>query len=178
MERNSQKFKNQKMQSIYYRGEIKKSLLLPITAIGKNLKQTIEENIKATYEGKCITEGYIKPHSSKIKTFSGGLIIKGNLVSFEVIFECEICYPVAGMVINCVAQNITLAGISGISANETTSPIFVLVPKDYHRDYNNEYFNEIKVGDKFNIKVIETQFELNDSRIALLGELKRKEYEK
>jgi hypothetical protein len=82
------------------------------------------------------------------------------------------------MVINCVAQNITLAGISGISANETTSPIFVLVPKDYHRDYNNEYFNEIKVGDKFNIKVIETQFELNDSRIALLGELKRKEYEK
>jgi len=168
--------KEQKMQSIYYRGEITKNIILPITAIGKNLKQTIEENIRITYEGKCISEGYIKPYSSKIKTYSGGLIVKGNYVSFEVIFECEICFPVSGMVINCVAQNITLAGISGVSANETVSPIFVLVPKDYHKDYNNEYFNEIKVGDKFNIKVLETQFELNDKRIAVLGELKRKEY--
>jgi DNA-directed RNA polymerase subunit E'/Rpb7 len=175
MERPIQKYKKEnKLQSIYSRGEITKNVILPITAIGKNLKEIIDETIKFNYEGKCIAEGYIKPYSSKIKTFSGGLIIKGNMVSFEVIFECEICFPVEGMVINCVAQNITLAGISGISANELTSPIFVLVPKDYHIHFNNDYFNEIKVGDNFNIKVIGTNFELNDTRIALLGELKKK----
>jgi DNA-directed RNA polymerase subunit E'/Rpb7 len=177
IEGNLQKYKKeQKIQSIYSRAEIQKSVLLEIKFIDKNLKQTIEDKIKFTYEGKCIAQGYIKTNSCNIKTYSGGEIVKGNLVKFTVLFECDICYPVAGMLINCVAQNITLAGITATSANEIVSPIYVLLPRDYHINYNNEYFNEIKVNDKINISVIEIKFEINDSRIYIIGKLKNKEY--
>jgi DNA-directed RNA polymerase subunit E'/Rpb7 len=159
--------------NLYSRSEMTEHVLLPITDIGKNLQQRLEETIQLNLEGKCSSKGYIKPGSCKIKTYSSGLVQKGNFVSFEVIFECSLCFPVEGMIISCVAKNITIAGISGTNsdAGDIYSPIYVFVPKDYHKTKNNEYFNQIKIGDVFTIKVIGIQFELGDKQISILGEL-------
>lgn len=163
------KRRDAKFQTIYSRGLITRNIVLPITAVGKNIKETIEENIKASFEGKCIVEGYIKPDSSKIITYSSGLITNGSLVSFEVVFECEICFPVEGMLISCVAKNITKAGIRAESANDIPSPVVIFVAKDHH--FNSIQFSEVKEGDKINIRVIGQRFELNDKYISIIGEL-------
>lgn len=163
------KRRDTKLQSIYSRCLITRNIVLPITAIGKNIRETIEENIKASFEGKCVVEGYIKKDSSKIVTYSSGLITKGNLISFEVVFECDICFPVEGMLISCVAKNITKAGIRAESANDVPSPIVVFVTKDHH--YNLSYFSEVQEGDKINVRVIGQRFELNDKYISIIGEL-------
>jgi DNA-directed RNA polymerase subunit E'/Rpb7 len=163
------KRRDAKLQTIYSRCLITRNVVLPITAIGKNIRETIEENIKASFEGKCIVEGYIKQNSSKIVTYSGGLIIRGNLISFEVVFECDICFPVEGMLISCVAKNITKAGIRAESATDVPSPIVVFVTKDHH--YNLAYFSEVQEGDKINVRVIGQRFELNDKYISIIGEL-------
>ena len=150
---------------------------MPITAIGKNIRETIEENIKTNFEGKCLVEGYIKPNSANIISNSSGLVVRGNFISFEVIFECEICFPVEGMLINCVAKNITKAGIKAESASEVPSPVIVFIARDHH--FNIEYFNQIKEGDKINVRVLGQRFELNDKFISVIGELvkpKEKEY--
>lgn len=160
--------------NLYSISELTEQVLLPITMIGKNLQQTLEENIQLNFEGKCCSHGYIKPGSCKIKTYSQGVILKGNFVSFQVKFECFICFPVEGMIISCIAKNITVAGISGSNSDANTySPIYAFVPKDYHKTKNNDYFNQIKVGDIFYIKIIGVQFELEDKQISLLGELYR-----
>ena len=44
-------------------------------------------------------------------------------IKFHVIIECEVCSPVEGMLINCVARNITKAGIRADSSDESPSPI-------------------------------------------------------
>ena len=99
---NQQKFKKRDIRyaSIYSQSLITRSISLPITAIGKNLKQTIEKDIAFNFEGKCVAEGFIKSGSSKIITYSSG-VIKGSDVIFEVVFECMICCPVEGMLIQC-----------------------------------------------------------------------------
>jgi len=163
------KRRDAKLQTIYSRCLITRNVVLPITAIGKNIRETIEENIKASFEGKCVVEGYIKQNSSKIVTYSSGLIIRGNLISFEVVFECDICFPVEGMLISCVAKNITKAGIRAESATDVPSPIVVFVTKDHH--YNLAYFSEVQEGDKINVRVIGQRFELNDKYISIIGEL-------
>ena len=145
-----------RLQSIYSRCLITRNIVLPITTIGKNIKETIEENIKASFEGKCVVEGYIKQNSSKIITYSSGIVVKGSFVSFEVVFECEICFPVEGMLITCIAKNITKAGIRAESAIDVPSPIVVFVTKDHH--YNSAYFSEIKEGYKINVRVIGQRF--------------------
>jgi DNA-directed RNA polymerase subunit E'/Rpb7 len=163
------KRKENRIQSIYSRCLITRNIVLPITSIGKNIRETIEENIKFKFEGKCVVEGYIKPNSSNIITHSSGLVIRGNSISFEVVFECEVCFPVEGMIISCLAKNITKAGIRAESATDVPSPIVVFIAKDHH--YTNNYFSEIKEGDNINVRVIGQRFELNDKYISIIGEV-------
>jgi DNA-directed RNA polymerase subunit E'/Rpb7 len=163
------KKRDTRIQSVYSRCLLTRKIVLPITTIGKNLKENIEENIKFTLEGKCVVEGFIKPNSSQIITHSSGLIERGNTVMFEVVFECDVCFPVEGMIIPCVAKNITKAGIRCESANDMPSPVVVFIAKDHH--YNSAMFNEVKDGDKINVKVVGQRFELNDKYISIIGEL-------
>jgi DNA-directed RNA polymerase subunit E'/Rpb7 len=159
-----------KLQSVYSRCLITRKVVLPITTIGKNLKETIEENIKANFEGKCVVEGYIKPSSSVIVSYSSGIILRGNKISFEVVFESDICFPVEGQLIDCVAKNITKAGIRAESADDVPSPIIVFIAKDHH--YSIPYFSEIKEGDKIKVQVLGQRFELNDKYISIIGTVK------
>jgi DNA-directed RNA polymerase subunit E'/Rpb7 len=153
---------------IYSKSLLTRNITLPITIIGRNIKETIENVINDHYEGKCLVEGYIKPKSSKIITFSSG-VIAGDNISFEVVFECMICNPVEGMNIMCVAKNITKAGIRAESATEIPSPIVVFIARDHH--FNNNKFINIHEGDMLQIRVIGQRFELNDSYISIIGEL-------
>ncbi len=163
------KKRDNRIQTVYSRCMLTRKIVLPISTIGKTLKENIEENIKATFEGKCVVEGYVKPHSSKIITYSSGIIQGGNKVLFEVVFECDVCFPVEGMIIPCVAKNITKAGIRAESANDVPSPIVVFLAKDHH--FNSTHFAEIQEGDKINIRVIGQRFELNDKYISIIAEL-------
>ena len=169
------KRKETKLITIYSRCLITRNIVLPITNIGKNIKEVIEENIKSNFESKCLVEGFIKPNSAKIITYSSGIIYRGSSVSFEVIFECEVCFPVEGMLVSCVAKNITKAGIRAESATEIPSPVVVFIAKDHH--YNISHFNDVKEGDKINVRVIGQRFELNDKFVSIIGELvKEKEF--
>lgn len=165
------KRRDNRTQSVYSRCLLTRKFVLPITAIGKNLKENIEENIRVNFEGKCVVEGYIKPGSAQIVTYSSGTIERGNCIMFETVFECDVCFPVEGMIIPCLAKNITKAGIRCESANEVPSPIIVFIAKDHH--YSSTQFNEIKEGDNLNVKVIGQRFELNDKYISIIGELVR-----
>ena len=163
------KKRDNRIQTVYSRCMLTRKIVLPISTIGKTLKENIEENIKATFEGKCVVEGYVKPHSSKIITYSSGVIQGGNKVTFEVVFECDVCFPVEGMIIPCVVKNITKAGIRAESANDVPSPIVVFLAKDHH--FNSIQFAEVKEGDKINVRVIGQRFELNDKYISIIAEL-------
>jgi DNA-directed RNA polymerase subunit E'/Rpb7 len=154
--------------SIYSKSLLTRNITLPITIVGRNIKETIENIIHNHYEGKCLVEGYIKPKSSKIITFSSGVIC-GDQISFEVVFECMICNPVEGMNITCLAKNITKAGIRAESATENPSPIVVFIARDHH--FNNNKFINIQEGETMLIRVIGQRFELNDPYISIIGEL-------
>jgi len=159
------------LSSIYSRSIINRQVHLPINAIGKNLKPVIEEYVSFHYEGKCVVEGFIKPQSTKIITYSSGTIKRGNIVSFDVVFECQVCFPVEGTNISCIAKTNTKAGITAESADEKPSPIIVFIARDHH--YYSSQFNDVKEGDKINIRVIGQRFELNDKFVSIIGELIR-----
>jgi DNA-directed RNA polymerase subunit E'/Rpb7 len=165
----TKKRKDNKLQSIYSRCLLTRKIMLSINFVGKDLDKVIEEYINNNFEGKCVVEGYIKPNSSKIIRYSCGTIERGNNVVFEVVFECDICFPVEGMIISCVAKNIVKAGIKAESSTDVPSPIVVFIARDHH--YSIQNFSEIKEGDKINVRVIGQRFELNDKYVSIIGEL-------
>lgn len=163
------KKRRDKLQSIYSRCLLTRKIVLPINVIGKNLDDVIENYIQNNFEGKCVVEGYVKPNSSKIIRYSSGVIERGNKIIFEVIFECNICLPVEGMLMTCVVKNVVKAGVRAEVANEVPTPVVIFIAKDHH--YNMQQFNDIQVGDIINVRVIGQRFELNDKYVSVIGEL-------
>ena len=62
------------------------NLILPLTSIGKRLKEKISKNMSVKLEGKCNKNGYIKNGSVRIVNYSNGLLQNGN-VKFKIIYE-------------------------------------------------------------------------------------------
>ena len=163
----SSKFKKRRVIGIYGQMLITRKIVLSIVNVGSNIKQTLEKVIAKQVEGRCVVEGFVKPSSSKILTYSSG-ILKGSNIVFEIVFECLVCSPVEGMHIECVAKNITKAGIRAETA-EDPSPVVIFIARDHH--LSSEYFTNVQEGDTINVRVIGQRYELNDKYIAVIAEL-------
>jgi DNA-directed RNA polymerase subunit E'/Rpb7 len=160
------------VKNVYIASQITKSISLPMTAIGKNLHQTIERTIAGMVEGKCIVEGFVKRGSTKVITYSSG-IVKGENILFDIVFQCEVCFPVSGMLLNCIAKNVTKAGIRAESSEENPSPFVLFIARDHY--YASDAFNSIEEGQTFVSRVIAQRFELNDKYVSVIGELSGKD---
>ena len=159
---------NKKNIGIYNPAIITKTVVVSITNIGDNIKNTLEDKIKKEIEGVCIVEGFVKPNSTKIISYSSGKL-KGSNVMFEVVFECLICCPVEGMHINCIVKNITES--AGIRAEtiDNPSPLVIYLARDHH--YTMKYFSQIKENQQIVVKVIGQRYELYDRYISVIAEL-------
>jgi DNA-directed RNA polymerase subunit E'/Rpb7 len=147
-----------------------KIVLLP-TEIGENkTKQNIKHIIASQIEGKCIREGYVKPNSVNIHSYSCGLV-KGEYIEFTVVFECKTCYPTEGTwLTGCKCRSITKAGIHADIYDENGNiPATIFVARDHFTE--NRYFNTIQEKDMINVKVIGVRFEMNDECVEVLGNL-------
>lgn len=156
-------------KDIYSKAMITYNISLSITEVGSNIKQLLEEKAKNILEGKCNKDGYIKPDSIQLISYSSGKIIEGSKILFETVLELLIAHPVEGMLIKCVATNITKAGIKAEIADLDHTPVIIFISRDHFHD--NDYFNSINENDNITIRVIGQRYELNDSFIAIIGEL-------
>tara|TARA_Y100000816_G_scaffold287573_1_gene270556 strand:- start:18 stop:575 length:558 start_codon:yes stop_codon:yes gene_type:complete len=162
---------SEKIYGVYETSILHKNVTLKMNEIGKQVKENLEMKLNNTLLGKCISEGFIKPNSIKIVSYSSGLV-SGESVVFKVVFECKICNPVEGMQIECYVKNITKAGLSCESVNNDDgyNPINAFVARDHY--YSDNYFNSITENSKIIISVIGSRFELNDPYIVVIGKLK------
>jgi len=165
--RNKKGNQKNKDVGVYMTSLLTRKIHIPFNNVGKNIKDTLEKIIKKQIEGKCNIEGFIKPESTKVLTYSSGILVE-NTVMFEVVFECLVCCPVEGMLIKCNVKNMTQAGIRAV-INEEISPIVAYVSRDHH--YNNNYFNTIKEMDDITVRVIGHRYELNDPQVSIIGQL-------
>lgn len=158
-----------KIYGVYIRSVLTQKILLHISEIGHNIKQNLEHKIIHQSEGKCIAEGFIRPNSVRIVNYSSGLV-NSEYIEFQAVFECMICHPVEGMLIECTTKTITKAGIHAeVLTENDIVPVTVFIARDHHN--TNKYFNSIKENMKIMVKVLGVRFELNDSYICAIGQL-------
>jgi len=146
---------------------INKKVLISMKNIGSNLKEIMLKLIENEIAGKCIKEGYIKPDSISIISYSNG-IQENEYIKFDVVIECLVCNPVEGQQLICVAENITKAGIRAAVSDEN-NPLIIFIARDHN--YLNKNFSNIKEKEEIMIRVIGQRFELNDKNISVIAEL-------
>jgi DNA-directed RNA polymerase subunit E'/Rpb7 len=158
-----------KIYGVYTQSMLTLKVSLSIKEVGKNMKQNLEKKISKMTEGKCIMQGFIRPGSVKIISYSSGVVNNEN-VEFQTAFECMICYPMEGMLIECQTKSITKAGIHAeVVDTDGTVPLIVFVSRDHH--YKEKEFSNVKENMKITIRVIGVRFELNDPYISVIGKL-------
>ncbi len=158
-----------KIYGVYTNSVLNMKVSLPIREVGKNSKQNLERAISNKTEGKCISEGFIRPDSVRVISYSNG-VVNNEYVEFQTVFECMVSHPVEGMLIECVTKTITKAGIHAEVKDETgIVPITVFVARDHH--INNNVFMNVKETDKIVVSVIGVRFQLNDPFISVLADI-------
>lgn len=153
----------------YMKSVLNTRVVLTISEVGKYIKQNLETKIASSIAGKCISEGFIKPDSIKIIRYSSGNIMS-DVVQFQVVFECMICMPVEGMLVECTCKTVTKAGIHAeVIDTDGTMPLAVFIARDHH--HMDERLNKIKEGDSITASIIGVRYELNDPYICSIAKL-------
>jgi len=147
-----------------------KVVLFPMEIGLNQTKINLQKKVAYHIEGKCIAEGYVKPGSIVVHTYSSGAI-KGDKIEFNVVFYCLVCNPPEGSLIpNCTVRSVTKAGIhANVFDNNNNIPVSVFVVRDHFIE--NRLFNGIKENSIITVKVIGSRFELNDECVEVLGSI-------
>lgn len=158
-----------KIYGVYMKSLLDTKVVIPITEVGRNIKPNLEMKIISKFAGKCVSEGYVKPGSITIISYSSGSIM-GDQIEFHVVFESMVCLPVEGMLVECVCKTITKAGIHAQVIDEAGNmPITVFVARDHH--HIDDRFNSVKENAKIVVRVIGIRYELNDAYICAIAKL-------
>lgn len=159
----------QKVFGVYVQEMLTMKVFLSITEVGQNIKPNLERWISKNTEGRCIPEGFIKPSSVKVVSYSSGTV-NGDKIEFQTIFECMVCHPVEGMLIECDVKTITKAGVHAeVNDGSGVVPVVAFVARDHH--FTDKAFANIKENSKILVKVIGVRFELNDPYICVIAKL-------
>ena len=146
---------------------LEKNIIIFPNKLNRNIENSILTKLSKKYEGKCTTEGFIKNDSIKIFDRSIGKLSGSNFrgtVEYKILFSADICNPVNGELIKCTVLNINRLGI--LAEN---GPLSIIIPKDYHED--KSIFKKIEVNDIILVEVIGKRFEINDTKISVIGRL-------
>jgi len=161
--------KQSNTQGVYSNELLTRKVFLTMDQVGQNIKQNLERSISYSIEGKCTQDGYIKPNSVRVNTYSAG-IVNNEKVEFQTVFECMVCHPVEDMVIDCKVKTLTKAGIHGeVIDNEGNMPVTVFIARDHH--FTNKQFGAVDENSVITTKIIGIRFELNDPYICAIGTL-------
>ena len=153
------------MDPLFERRELTKTIHLNAKFIQKNIQSSLLAQVKMSYEGRCLSEGYIERNSITVVEYSVGKInyIRGG-VDYSVRFQADICMPHVGQKFKAPVK---LRSKIGIHAE--TPPIKVLLPRDLH--FDNPDFDNINENDEVEFEVIGSQFKQHDDNIVVVGKL-------
>ncbi len=144
---------------------LSKKIVVPMNQMGGDIHKVMTDKL-SMFEGTCVEEGYVKPKSSKLFSYSCGKVKKNDVV-IHVVFECEIANPVAGQLLDCIVENNTKAGIKARVGEH--SPFVVFLARDHHN--TDPIFSEIKENDRITVKVIGQRYEVWDPNIYVIAVL-------
>lgn len=135
--------------------------------VNSNIYNTLQKIIKSKVEGICIDEGFVKPNSVKLVSYSCGEL-NSNDVIFDIVYECYVANTAESMIFDCIVKSITKVGIRA-EINDDISPFIIFIARDHH--FDNEIFSKINENDIISVRVLGQRYELNNKFISVIAEL-------
>jgi hypothetical protein len=115
-------------------------------------------------EGRCIKEGYVRPETTKVVTYTSGGV-HGTIVEFRVLFMVQVCHPYEGMRLTCTVESVSKIGIRAVVRKGQT-PIVVYLTRELNPSI---YMEDYEIDQGIEVSVLGHRFEMRDPFISVLG---------
>lgn len=153
--------------------------LVPEQLNVSDIYNEIKSELIRKYEKKCNKYGYIDK-IFKIDHYSNGNIIaedfSGDIV-IDVTYSCRLCYPKIESVLHCKIQKINKSFITA-----TYGPVIIIIElnninkEKFKLDQNKDLVvldnnNIIAINDIISVKILQIDFNNNDSEMIAIGYL-------
>lgn len=155
------------ISEIYTKVLLTEKIYIDFSNIDSAIYDLLQKIIKQKVEGICIDEGFVKPGSVSLISYSSGEL-SSNFVLFDIIYECLVANTVESMTFDCIVKSITKVGIRA-EIDDTISPFVIFIARDHH--FDNELFSTVKENDIVNVRVLGQRYELNNKFISVIAEL-------
>lgn len=183
------------MENLFVKSVVTEQVKVKPHELRQGYESTILSRLKTTHEGRCTRNGYVRRGSIRIVKVSEGMLDTNCLngsVQFVAVFECQSCTPVKGDTVTATVRNfnrfgvMASVGIPDAPANPTdtvtdsSSTVFpvmsIIIPKQSASSAMHSHIdlNNVAVGDNLVTEVINVKYELNDTRISVLGRVIQK----
>jgi DNA-directed RNA polymerase subunit E'/Rpb7 len=144
--------------------------------LGPEIQKKILDKLKKKLEGLCSRHGYIKPGSLEIIQRSAGKFVKQHFnghIHYDMICKGEVCNPPNGLIIQSQVKNKNALGLLAegiIEINREKIPILdIIIPKKAAGIMSEVDIDSIEIGDIINVMVMGKRFQLNDTKISIIG---------
>lgn len=149
---------------IYTQSSMVVTVAVPFENVGRDMEKYFEEYARDVFEGRCQQDGYVRPMSTKIITYTAGRINK-NIVYYQVLYMFDVFYPYEGMELECLIKYVNKIGIQA-NFGDRVNPVEIYVTREHNQGVD---FDSLQNNKKIRIKVIGHRYELNDKFISILG---------
>jgi DNA-directed RNA polymerase subunit E'/Rpb7 len=134
----------------------------------ESVKEILETKLREQHEGKCNSNGFVKPGSLKLLGRSMGVAengrFTGNLI-FDCKMSCDVLYPTAGSLVDATIIKVNKMGAYAVFEEA----IRILLPRDLH--IGNVDFDALKEGDTVQVRLDRSRFQTKDAFIMAVGRL-------
>jgi hypothetical protein len=152
---------------MFVRSVLVDRVCLPATRVGSNIQGVLESQLSRKLEGRCSRHGYIAIKSIAVEEVGQGVVqaqaLDGSVV-FTVTFRADVCSPIVGGLIEATVVNKNRFGFlaEAVTDKDGHSILEIVVAKPAQ---------DVERGDPVTIEVLGCKYELNDTRIAVVGRL-------
>jgi DNA-directed RNA polymerase subunit E'/Rpb7 len=164
-------------ESLFMRIMIKDKVKLQPANVGLNIKEEITKKLLKRFEGICTRHGYIRKGSVEVLKISLGKVEMTTLngdITYTVQYTADVCNPSLGCSIKAKIINMNKFGIlaeAGIRLDDGAYiPVLdIIIAKQAVGHQSEINLDKLHINDEVTIEVLGKKFELNDTKISIVG---------
>lgn len=133
-----------------------------------NLNDIIQQALKQKVEGRCISDGYIRPDSVFILSRNLGCMENHDFsgsITYTLKYKADICSPKEGQIIECIVDTHDETNSVCYVGDSEISPVEIYLFREHY--LGNAEYAALKKGKKIMVKVIESHIEFGAEKVLI-----------
>jgi DNA-directed RNA polymerase subunit E'/Rpb7 len=156
----------------------KTSVQLGPTELTGDFDDVVLAKLRKNLEGVCSRHGYIRADSIEIIKRSPGKLMKQHFngyIQFSVLCRGDVCNPAKDTVVEAKVVNKNALGLLAESYIEGDRiPVLdIIIPKKTAGIVSEIDVDDVSIGEKIYVMIIGKQYQLNDTKISIIGRIVR-----